>query len=164
MRTPVVGLLVAGFISTAEGQTPDQFAKNASAFVENGSLPVYSVRESFKKDAWVKVQARVADAKWDVKKTDSLLAPVIAVVVLDLQSGVSDRLATRETAEAVSNIPWDVTERLELEYVPTTTGWAFSKGRVFNRDLKHWFQAKTHPDASVFTPQGWAIKGLAVEK
>jgi hypothetical protein len=157
--------LVLGFSAIfGYAQTPEQFAKNAEAFAAQASSAMIVVRQTFQKDAWTKVQARLASAKWDVKKTDSLLTPTIAIVVIELQSGVSGRYASTEEAEAASGIPWTFLERVELEYVPTSTGWAINKGRTFHHDLKQWLPAKEHPDPTMFTPIGWAIKGFAIAK
>lgn len=144
-------------------QSPEQFSNNAAAFVERGTTPVIVVRESATKAGWVKLFVRLTKATWDVKKTDSLLQPVVAVVKAQLQTGVSGRLASKELAEQTELVQDDFdTEMIDLQFVPTATGWAFSKGQKFNAHLGQRFEVKAPSLSTMFTGYGWLIQGFSV--
>lgn len=144
-------------------QSPEQFSNNATDFVERGKTPVVVVRQSATKKEWVKLFARITKATWDVKKTDSLLQPIIAVVKVDLQTGVSERFATKELAEQTELVQNDFnTETIDLQFVPTATGWAFSKGQKFSVPLRQMLAVKAPPLSTTFTGYGWLIQGFSV--
>jgi hypothetical protein len=156
-------LLIFSLPGLVWSQSPEQFSNNAAAFVTRGSSPVTVVRESATKDLWVKVSARIDKATWDVKKTDSLLQPVVAIVKVDLQTGVSKRSPTKELAEGSELTPADVdVEAVELQFLPLGNGWAFSKGQHFNKALRQWFEIKQSAAKASFNGYGWLIQGFTV--
>lgn len=146
-------------MASGYGQTPEQFSKNAASFSERGATPVSVVRESAAKNSWVKVQASIQKASWDVKKTDSLLQPMIGIVWIDLKSGVSERVPTKEGAESINSNELD-TEKVELTFVPSSNGWVFNKGQHTNKVTGT--TPIRLPVGNVFTPHGWLVNGFSV--
>lgn len=143
-------------------QTPDQFSKNAASFGQKRSTEV--VRNAFgSTDQWVKIQVVMSDVRWDVKKTDSLLNPVIALVTLTFSSSVSKRMPSKESAQAAEPGKFD-NEIVELAYTPTQNGWQFSNGKAYKRLLRTWMAVKPSPDPALFTPYGWLISGFGIPK
>lgn len=140
------------------GQTPDQFSKNAVLFSERGAAPVLVVRESASKKSWVKIQASIQKASWDVKKTDSLLQPMIGIVWVDLKTGISESVPTKEGAELSQIIEFD-TEKIKLTFFPSSNGWIFNNGEVTNNLGSHPIRL---PLGNVFTPNGWLVNGFSV--
>lgn len=165
MRTIHLFIVAATIFFLRPGfcQSPEQFARNAAAFTASGGAPTTTVRPSFSGDSWVKIVVRITHATWDVKKTDSMLDPVVGTVTLSLESGVSDRKATQDDASRASLVSSDFeSERLELQYVPSATGWVFSKGTRFSKVLGAAREIKLPPQNSPFIPYVWAAQGYAV--
>lgn len=144
-------------------QTAEQFAANASAFAATAAKSIVVVREAYSKDAWVRLSVSLANANWDVKRTDSLLHPMVAIVKADLTSGVTKRFQKKEDAEAAEFASTDfMSEAVELEFLPNAEGWRFSKGRHFAKELGRWLELKRPPPNLPFTPYGWLIDGFSI--
>lgn len=153
------------WLNTGLCQTPDQFARNAAAFTAVAAVPTTTIRKSYSGDSWVKIVAKITHATWDVKKTDSVLDPIVGVVNLRIESGVSGRKATQNEAENASLTESDFdSEQLEIYYTPTDKGWAFSKGRRFSKAVGASREIKLPPPNSPFIPYAWAVQGYAVSK
>ncbi len=153
-------LSVACLIGVAQAQTAEQFAKNAGAFASRAAFPMVVVREADTRGQWVQLQARMSGSKWHIRRIDPAQPPLVATVSFDLFSGTSTPMATRSEAEAVGDLLLSSAERVELDYLQTPTGWAFSKGRSTSRGQT---LPVTPPPPSVFSPAGWAIEGFSVK-
>lgn len=92
------------------------------------------------KNGWVKQRYRVVELKFDVKKTDSLVTPIVGLVTLDLLTEASDAFPSQEEAEKLIsfNVMASITDRMSLTYAYRDSKWAFSKGsyEVLSPSLK----------------------------
>lgn len=161
MKKATVLLVALGLTYSAKAQTPEQFSKNAAAFTASSTEIVRTAGPTSEK--WVKISARLKNVKWDVKKTDSLLNPVIALVTFTLSTGISERVDSKEDAQLaqLGSFMDDVTE---LTYIPTKSGWQFSDGRKYSSSLNSWFEIRLPLDPLFFTPQRWAVEGFGIQK
>jgi hypothetical protein len=122
-------------------QTPEQFAKHAATV----TIPTRTVIGEAKPAGWIRSELSYMDIKYDVQRTDSLLRPVVAKVNLSVVFRLSERVGGRDSAESAPLPEYGERVeryRVELEYVPTGTGWAFSLGRYYSPQLRTWFDIK----------------------
>ena len=80
---------------------------------------------------WARGYARLDDVKYDVKKTDSLVAPLAAVVTFKLTTSISPRFDSQSEAEATRAIDASLPDRLEvvaLNYAWRDNRWVLTSG------------------------------------
>lgn len=89
-----------------------------------------SVHFNKRKNGWMKQRYRVIDLKFDVKKTDSLVSPIVGLVSMDLLTEASDAFPSQEEAEKLVSFDpkASITDRMSLSYVYRDAKWTFSKG------------------------------------
>ena len=82
------------------------------------------------KQAWAKRRFSANDVKFDVKKTDSLLNPILGLVTLSLVTEQTDLYPTEEEAAAsvVFEPKFSTRYRVSLTYSYKDAKWSFSKG------------------------------------
>jgi hypothetical protein len=80
--------------------------------------------------AWAKRRFAVADVKFDVKKTDSLVNPIVGLVTYLLATEQSHFTPTKEEAQTSTAFDPQLssTLRIALTYSYKDTKWVFSKG------------------------------------
>lgn len=147
-------------VGNAQAQTAEQFSRNAGVFAARAAYPMVVIREADARGQWVQLQARMSGSKWNIRRIDPALPPLVATVSFDMFSGTSAPQATKADAEAIGDLVLSNAERIELEYLQTPTGWAFSKGRSTARGQT---TAVVPPPPGVFSPAGWAIDGFTVK-
>lgn len=86
--------------------------------------------------AWAKKRFSVADIKFDVKKTDSLVNPIVGLVTFQLVNEQTGFFPTKEEAEASTEFdPKNLIHyRISLFYSYKDAKWSFSKGSYENLD------------------------------
>lgn len=147
--------LLAG---AAQAQSPSQFTSNASAFAARAAYPTIVVQESAtNKGQWQQVQARAINSKWAVKPIDPKSTAMVATVGIDLFSGAGELKPTKDEAGDTAEIFLNKVEHVDLEFLPTATGWAFSKGRSTAGGK---VTEIVPPPPGVFSPAGWLIQGF----
>lgn len=147
-------------VVSAQAQTAEQFSRNAGVFAARAAYPMVVIRETDARGQWVMLQARMSGSKWNIRRVDPALPPLVATASFDMFSGISAPQATKPDAEAIADLVLSTAERIELEYLQTPTGWAFSKGRSTSRGQT---TAVVPPPPGVFSPAGWAIDGFSVK-
>jgi hypothetical protein len=98
----------------------------------NTSTPVY-FNDSVK--AWAKRQFSVTDVNYDVKTTESLVAPIVGTVTFQLVIVQSDFYPTAEEAEAATTFNLKTSENtslITLNFSYRRDTWQFSNG-VYER-------------------------------
>ncbi len=143
---------------SAHAQSQSQFTGNASAFAARAAYPTIVVQESeTQKGQWQQLQARAINSKWAVRPIDAKSTALVATVSIDLFSGAGELKPTRDEAGETAEIFLNKVEHVDLEYLPTATGWSFSKGRSTaggkTTDI-------VPPPPGVFSPAGWLIQGF----
>ena len=95
--------------------------------VTNAATPVYFNQHM---QAWAKRRFLVADIKFDVKKTDSLVNPVVGLATFNLVTEQTDLYQTKEEAVAanVFQTKFSTPYRISLKYSYKNDKWFFSKG------------------------------------
>jgi hypothetical protein len=80
--------------------------------------------------AWAKRCFTVSNLKFDVKKTDSLVTPIVGFVNFDLITDQTDLYQTKEEAEAskVFDPKFITPYQISLTYTYRNGKWSFSKG------------------------------------
>ncbi len=136
MRVLVLIAVLLGCVTSAGAQTPGQFSEGAKRAAADLQRVITDTREG-PPGKFYKVTYRLDGATWDVKKTDSMLNPVQAVVKAEIVSAASTPFATREDAERADTQTVGST-KLELTYVPSVTGWKFLEGRLYADPLRTW--------------------------
>lgn len=149
------------FAGSAFAQSPEQFSDNANKAAEKLRETIV-VREDVNQPGKFRaVRVRFTDAKWDVKKTDSLLTPVVAYVFVNQSAMVTDAYPSEEMAKSAEFMPTVVTSKVELTYTPTKQGWAISSAREYNDTLRRWFPV-TEPKGPRFSSVWLAAETFAV--
>lgn len=79
---------------------------------------------------WAKRKFSTTDVKYDVKKTDSLVNPIVGVVSMNLRTEQTDLFPTKEEAQSATVFEprFTNTYRISLNYSHRTGKWALSKG------------------------------------
>jgi hypothetical protein len=126
------------YCCAAQAQTPAQFDANAKLVAARSPLVHQSIHPLKGGAQWGRYQVSVSNFKWDVKKTDSLLAPMIAVVSADLSFTSTSPQDTREQAEVAEMRPPKDIDRVEMTYTPTDNGWQWASGRTNLAVLNKW--------------------------
>lgn len=87
---------------------------------------------------WAKRKFTTSDVKYDVKKTESLVSPIVGVVSLNLTAQQSELLATKEEAQAATDfVPTSTTNyRVPLHYSYKNTKWDLAKATHENTRLR----------------------------
>lgn len=135
MRVAIFGALLVVCMS-ATAQTPVQFsenAKRAAAVLQQTSV---AIQES-PPGKFYRAEHRLDGTSWDVKKTDSMLNPVQAMVKASIVSSGTDSYATKEEAGRAGIFTTSAT-KLELTYVPSASGWVYLEGRLYADVLRTW--------------------------
>jgi len=107
----------------ARAQTQEQFTRNAQAFAARAAFPMVAVQET-SPGQWVQIQARATGAKWAVKPAAANSTALVATVTVDVYWVVSETKPTRDEAADQGDLVANRVERLELEYLPVSGGWA----------------------------------------
>ncbi|HJW23767.1 MAG TPA: hypothetical protein VJ576_02625 [Rhodocyclaceae bacterium] len=150
----VIGALAWFIVLPAAAAADDlvkSFEKFLSASVEstNASTSVFLNNRS---NGWMKRRYRVSDLKYDVKRTDSLVAPIVGIVTFKLTSEVTGSFQSQTEAEssnffdsdksshdgmslsfAYRNDKWELTE---VSYRPLDTG--RPTNATFEISRAHW--------------------------
>lgn len=145
-----LGVLLGG-VASAMAQTPAQFSENAKKAALELRQVIAETKES-PPGKFYKVTYNLDSAKWDVKKTDSMLHPVQAVVSAEIVGAASNAAATKEEANIAEVQPAGAT-KIELTYVPTASGWKYLEGRLYADVMRKWLPVEYEkcPDKKAFT-------------
>ncbi|MDR6767731.1 hypothetical protein J2W88_003012 [Acidovorax delafieldii] len=136
MRIPIVVAILCVSLC-ASAQTPVQFAGNAKRAAADMQQAVSEIKE-LPPGKYRKATYRLDETTtWDVKKTDSMLNPIQAVVKASIVGGMSDAFASQEDAGRADTTIVSST-KIELTYVPSATGWVFLDGRLYAEPLRSW--------------------------
>ncbi len=144
----------------ARAQTQEQFTRNAQAFAARAAFPMVAVQET-SPGQWVQIQARATGAKWAIKPAAANSTALVATVTVDVYWVVSETKPTRDEAADQGDLVANRVERLELEYLPVSGGWAFARGRSTARGQTTELQAS--PPSAGFVPSAWAAQGFVVK-
>lgn len=144
----------------ASAQSQEQFTRNAQAFAARAAFPMVAVQEA-SPGQWVQIQARATGAKWAIKPSAPNSTALIASVTVDVYWVVSETKATRDEAADQGDLVANRVERLELEYLPVSGGWAFAKGRSTARGQTTDIQLR--PPSGGFVPSAWVAEGFVVK-
>jgi len=135
---PILSVLMLVISITSHAQTPLQFDQRAKEVAAKTPLTHRAVHQLRNQAQWVRYDVTMSNVKWDVKKTDSLLNPVVAVVTADLTFTSTPPQPSAELAEAAEARPPLDVDRIELNYAPSDTGWTWTSGRTALAVLKRW--------------------------
>lgn len=82
------------------------------------------------KDAWLKRRFDVSDVKYDVKKTDSMVNPILGLVSFDLVISHTSFQPTKAEAEAIQIVPDEKSDRhkISITYAYKNNKWILLKG------------------------------------
>lgn len=90
------------------------------------SQPVYLNKH---KQAWAKRRFFTSDIKYDVKKTDSLVSPIIGIVTFHLITEQTELFPTRDQAETASTFKSTSSPfRVSMTYAYRGSAWSLSTG------------------------------------
>ncbi len=120
---PLIGFSQPGVDPVPEFEKMIATAREAT----NTAAPVYLNKS---KQQWAKRRFAAVDVKYDVKKTDSLVNPIIGVVTFLLATGQTDLFATKDEADAaqVFDPRFEHKYKVSMTYTFKGSRWAFSKG------------------------------------
>lgn len=130
-RRVVLALALSALAPVALAEEPvpafEALMKRATDSMQ-GSREVYFNKRM---TAYSKRRLRLQAAKFDVKKTDSLVTPVLGLLTLTVQSAQSPLVPEKETADAAKDedmvpAPWPMV--FELRYSWNGSGWKFLDG------------------------------------
>lgn len=104
----------------------------------DSTRPVYLNKS---KQLWAKRKLTTGEVSYDVKKTDSLVNPIVGIVTFNLIVEQSDFFPTKEKAEASTalNEGIRIAFKVALTYHLKNGAWAFAKGSQQGQGIKQWF-------------------------
>lgn len=104
----------------------EQIIFHGKSAVDQSTLVIFNE----KKSTWLKRRYTVSGMKYDVKKTDSLVSPVIAQVKFYLIDDYALPFQSKEEAEAASDYDpkLENTNEVTLNYAFTSNKWIFNGG------------------------------------
>jgi hypothetical protein len=134
----IAGACLATCSAVAFTQTPAQFDSHAREVASRSPLVYRAVHPVQKGTQWARYEVAVNNIKWDVKKTDSLITPVVAIVRADLAFASTAPEASQDLANSAAIRPPKELDRIELIYRPSDNGWQWSSGRFALTVLNRW--------------------------
>ena len=134
----LAGACLILFAAAAQAQTPAQFDRHARELSTRTPLVHRSVHPLRNGTEWARYEVALSNIKWDVRKTDSLLTPVVAIVAADLVFTSTQPQPSRDSAETADVRPPKDVDRIELTFAPTESGWQWISGRTALATLKGW--------------------------
>lgn len=130
MRQLLLAALLISSVASAQTLDPVPIFEsliNEAARVTNSTTPTYlnSTRQ-----LWAKRRYKITDVKYDVRKTDSLLTPVVGLAAFTLELNQTALVGTREEAEALSVFIVDkaLKYKIALTYSFKESRWQFKDG------------------------------------
>lgn len=186
MRIEIIALVIAGLAGPAAAQStkkasaapavqqapaapaaPDpvqefeRLVKQCQAVFEKQLTPAIVVSYNSRVSAWVRT-VRSFEVRYDVKKTDSLVTPVIGQLST-LKVSASEQAADEESAKAlnftISSSPKHVRERYEATFVWRDGTWRFKEGTStldFRREDGNYHSAMR---SAIDESKGWDYYG-----
>jgi len=145
IRRAIAAALISGAaVASAQGADREnalRFERNARAVVESFTPARAQVRQG-KSGGFTRIEWTLVDpAVVDVKRTDSLIEPVLAMVELKAKLAGSSPAATPD--EAAQNPVTPIDEfRIQATFAPAGSGWTFKSGRFMSKQLGKWLELK----------------------
>jgi hypothetical protein len=132
-----VALFFGVFIDVASAIEPvtsfEQIVTRGKGAVDQSTLVLFNKGKS----TWHKRKYTISNIKYDVKKTDSLVSPIVALVTFDLAVEHSVPFQTKEEADAVTDYTeFKMTNGVTLNYALTSGVWVF-KGGMYDLTLSN---------------------------
>lgn len=148
------------FCSLVNAQNPKQFDKNAMTASSNPPSFEIIIPTEAQPVRYAKSKITFTNIKWDVRKSDSLLTPVSAIVTGNLDARHTGQYTSEQEAMSAQFDPrFSDTSKFELIYIPHEKGWIFSAGRIYSKPLRGWSEI-TQPKG----PLKQLIDSFAIEK
>lgn len=126
----IVALLFGVLIDVAAAIEPvtsfEKIITRGKSAVDQSTLVYFNKGKS----TWLKRKYTVSNMKYDVKKTDSLVSPVVALVTFDLIVEASVPFQTKEEADAAAdyNPEFKMINDVTLNYALTSGTWVLKGG------------------------------------
>lgn len=155
MRVQVFAMLLAGLAGSAVAQSPkkpsaqaavqqapatpvapdpvqefEKLVKQCQAIFEKQFTPAIAVRFNPTVSSWVR-SVRAFEVRYDVKKTDSLVTPVIgqlSTLQITTSQSASDEQAAQALDFTIASSPRHVRQRYEATFVWRDQAWRFKDG------------------------------------
>lgn len=98
----VLGVFVAGNVLAQAGPNPIEPVAAFQKIVADAGAQKTAAKVGFNGRKWIKQFFRVGEITYDIKKTDSLVNPVVGIVSFPVEMKVAGQFETKEDADAAT--------------------------------------------------------------